>query len=112
MEDFVTNKTMIPLNEIDNFEYIDGNEIFDIDKEKIKYEIIKLLIKKGYKNENEKNKYKSNSVNNKIGIIINVNLQKRLTNHIITHRYTKKIKLYNQKKNNSAKNINNKKNQF
>ena len=65
-----------------------------------------------YKNENEKNKYKSNSVNNKIGIIINVNLQKRLTNHIITHRYTKKIKLYNQKKNNSAKNINNKKISF
>ena len=62
MEDFVTNKTMIPLNEIDNFEYIDGNEIFDIDKEKIKYEIIKLLIKKGYKNENEKKLFKKDKI--------------------------------------------------
>ena len=55
------------------------------------------------KNEILMNKYKSNSVKNKMAISINVNLKKRLTN-----RYTKKLKLYHQKKNNSVKNVNNK----
>ena len=81
-------------NENKNYIYIKRNK-------KISREITNDNI--DLKNEILMNKYKSNSVKNKMAISINVNLKKRLTN-----RYTKKLKLYHQKKNNSVKNVNNK----